>query len=88
MKLIKHWITPKQMRMLRAVQKLESASLLELSDYLDYSGPSSAQRHVDALKKKGLLACIKYEHRSLKITGKGMKYLAGKEIDLFNKKAD
>jgi len=66
-------LTAKQKQVLATIQDLKkklgkSPTLEEIREALDYSGISSVQRHVDALKKKGILSNERYQARTLEVS--------------------
>jgi len=66
-------LTAKQKQVLATIQDLKkklgkAPTLEEIREALDYSGISSVQRHVDALKKKGFLSNERYQARTLEVS--------------------
>lgn len=66
-------LTAKQKQVLVTIQDLrkklgKAPTLEEIRKALDYSGISSVQRHVDALKKKGFLSNERYQARTLEVS--------------------
>lgn len=66
-------LTAKQKIVVAAIQDLKaklgkSPTLEEIRKALNYSGISSVQRHVDALKKKGYLSNERYQARTLEVS--------------------
>jgi len=66
-------LTAKQKLVLTTIQDLKAKlgkapTLEEIRKALDYSGISSVQRHLDALKKKGYVSSERYQARSLEIS--------------------
>ncbi len=65
-------LTAKQKLVLATIQDLKAKlgkppTLEEVRKALNYSGISSVQRHVDALKKKGFLSNERYQARTLEV---------------------
>jgi len=65
-------LTQKQKNVLVAIKELtrkygKPPTLRELCRFLDYSGISSIQRHLDALKNKGFIRSEKHQARSIEL---------------------
>lgn len=66
-------LTVKQKIVLATIQDLKTRigkapTLEEIREALNYSGISSVQRHVDALKKKGYITNERYQARTLEVS--------------------
>ena len=66
-------VTAKQKLVLATIQDLraklgKAPTLEEIREALNYSGISSVQRHVDALKKKGYISNERYKARTLEVS--------------------
>ena len=66
-------LTAKQKLIMATIQDLKTKfgkapTLEEIREAMNYSGISSVQRHVDALKKKGVLSNERYQARSLEVS--------------------